>query len=139
MKRDPLATERARELRANSNEAEARMWSILRGKRLGGHKFRRQHPIGPFIADFVCLEARLVIEIDGETHGNRASEVLDTKRTAYIEKLGFRLIRFWNDAVFNATEGVVETIIAALDLQLPSPPRGEGVNLQPPSPPRGEG
>jgi very-short-patch-repair endonuclease len=120
MKRDPLYAERARELRADANEAEKRMWSTLRAKRMRGLKFRRQHAIGSHIADFVCLQANLVIEIDGDTHGTDEREALDAKRSEHIERLGFRVIRFWNDDVFNATDGVVETIAGALDTAVPS-------------------
>ena len=80
-------TERARELRANKNSAERRIWSMLRGRRLAGLKFRRQHVIGNYVADFVCLSARLVIEIDGDTHDEEA-QVRDARRTEDIERAG---------------------------------------------------
>jgi very-short-patch-repair endonuclease len=114
MRRDPVQIERARELRKNANDAEQRLWSLLRGKQLSGYKFRRQYPIGNYIADFACISARLVIEVDGDTHGNDEAEARDAKRTEYIERLGYRVIRFWNDQVFNATDGVIETILDAL-------------------------
>jgi very-short-patch-repair endonuclease len=94
------------------------MWAILRGKRLCGFKFRRQFAIGQYIADLVCLQARLVIEIDGDTHGNDQAKDADATRTEYLEKVGFRVMRFWNDDVLNHTEGVVETILNVLS---PSP------------------
>jgi very-short-patch-repair endonuclease len=81
---------------------------------LSGYKFRRQYPIGNYIADFACISTRLVIEVDGDTHGNDEAEARDAKRTEYIERLGYRVIRFWNDQVFNATDGVIETILDAL-------------------------
>jgi very-short-patch-repair endonuclease len=114
MRRDPVQIERARELRKNANDAEQRLWSLLRGKQLSGYKFRRQYPIGNYIADFACISARLVIEVDGDTHGNDEAEARDAKRTEYIERLGYRVIRFWNDQVFSATDGVIETILDAL-------------------------
>jgi very-short-patch-repair endonuclease len=98
-----------------ANESEQRVWSIIRAKRLAGLKFRRQHVIGQYIADFVCLPARLVIEVDGDTHGNDEAEVQDAKRTEEIERAGYRVIRFWNDYVLNDKDGgVAETILEAL-------------------------
>ncbi|HEY1421778.1 MAG TPA: DUF559 domain-containing protein [Candidatus Dormibacteraeota bacterium] len=114
MRRDPIYTQRARELRQNANDAEQRMWSILRAKRLGGFKFRRQHALGTYIADFVCLRARLVIEVDGDTHGTDEQEVQDAKRTESLERMGFSVIRFWNQEVLTATDGVALAIAEAL-------------------------
>jgi very-short-patch-repair endonuclease len=81
---------------------------------MGGLKFRRQHPLGTYIADFICLQAKLVIEVDGDTHGNDERQALDAKRTEYIEKLGYRVIRFWNQDVLSAD--VWPSIAAALGL-----------------------
>ena len=92
------------------------MWSILRAKRMGGFKFRRQHALGKYIADFICIRARLVVEVDGDTHGNDEREALDAKRTEYIERLGYRVIRFWNGAVLTETANVAEAIANALGL-----------------------
>ncbi len=124
MRRDPLYTERARELRRNANEAEKRMWYFLRGKQLAGFKFRRQYPIGDYIGDFVCLRARLVVELDGETHGDEDRQRRDAIRTETLQRAGYRVRRFWNDEVFTNIDGVTEEIWNAL--QIPSPPRGEG-------------
>jgi very-short-patch-repair endonuclease len=82
---------------------------------MGGFKFRRQHPLGTYIADFICLKARLVIEVDGDTHANDERQALDAKRTEYVEKLGYRVIRFWNQDVLTADVWV--TIAAALGLK----------------------
>jgi adenine-specific DNA-methyltransferase len=91
------------------------MWLKIRGKRLAGLKFRRQHVVGNFIADFVCLPARLIIEVDGDTHGGVAAEVADAKRTEEIVQAGYRVIRVWDHYVLNDTDGgVVETILDAL-------------------------
>ncbi|MDQ2923754.1 MAG: DUF559 domain-containing protein [Candidatus Dormibacteraeota bacterium] len=109
MRRDPIYTERARELRKNANEAEQRLWSYLRRGQLNGFKFRRQHALGRYIGDFVCLSARLIVELDGETHGNDERETLDTRRTEYLERLDYRVIRFWNDDVFSNKDGVIVT------------------------------
>jgi very-short-patch-repair endonuclease len=87
------------------------MWSIVRAKRLAGLKFRRQYVIGKYIVDFVCLKAKLVIEIDGDTHGSDEAELQDSKRTEDLEGLGFRVTRFWNRAVLTNTEGGVKEII----------------------------
>ncbi|HET6311651.1 MAG TPA: endonuclease domain-containing protein [Candidatus Nitrosotalea sp.] len=107
--------ERAQQLRMTANQSEQRVWSIVKAKRLAGLKFRRQHVIGNYIADFVCLPARLVIEVDGDTHGSDAAQLRDAKRTEEVERAGYRVIRFWNDDVLNDTDdGVAETILAEL-------------------------
>lgn len=120
MRRDPIYTGRARELREDANAAEKRMSSMLRAKRMGGFKFRRQHALGTYIADFICLRARLAIEVDGDTH-DEDRRLLDAKRTAYIEKCGYKVIRFWNHEVLQAPDGVAEAIAQALGLTDPSP------------------
>jgi len=101
----------ARELRQNSTDAERRLWAALRHRRLRGYKFRRQHPIGKFIVDFACTKHQLVIEADGGQHDENAA---DDERTAYLERKGWRVIRFWNNDVLANTEGVVSTILEAL-------------------------
>ena len=114
MRRDPFMARRAKELRANQNSAEARVWSMLRAGRLAGLKFRRQHVLGRYIADFVCIPARLVIEIDGDTHDEEA-QLRDAKRTDDIEQAGYRVIRFWNNYVLNDKDGgVAEVILEAV-------------------------
>ncbi|GAC1504874.1 MAG: DUF559 domain-containing protein [Candidatus Dormibacteraceae bacterium] len=110
MRRDPVYTERARDLRRNANDAEQRLWSYLRGGQLGGFKFRRQHALGHYIGDFVCLSARLVVEVDGETHGHDEREGLDAIRTETLERAGYLVIRCWNEEVFNNMDGILETI-----------------------------
>ena len=124
MRRDPVYTELARDLRKNANDAEQRLWAQLRDRRMDGYKFRRQHALGQYIGDFVCLPARLVVEVDGDTHGNDERERLDAKRSEFFQRLGFRVIRFWNDEVFNNMDGVIEEIWNAL--HVPSRLRGEG-------------
>jgi very-short-patch-repair endonuclease len=103
-----MANERARALRQNLTDAERRLWFHLRRKQLDGHRFRRQVSIGPYIADFVCLESKLVIEVDGGQHGDNAEK--DARRTALMEAQGFRVLRFWNDEVLGNTVGVLEAI-----------------------------
>jgi very-short-patch-repair endonuclease len=101
----------ARELRTNMTDAEKRLWWLVRNRQLDGHKFRRQHPIGIFVADFVCIERRLIIELDGGQHADSAD---DARRTAWLEDHGWRVIRFWNNDVLTGTEGVLEVILQAL-------------------------
>src|ERR1700749_1761220 len=86
---------RARELRWNMTEGEQKLWALLRRKRLSGFRFRRQATIGPYIADFFCPKARLVIELDGEPHANEAQMRKDGARTQWLEAHGCRVIRFW--------------------------------------------
>jgi very-short-patch-repair endonuclease len=115
MARNQLMLERAQELRANSTPAERRMWSLLRGKRLAGLKFRRQHVIGNYIVDFVCLPARLVIEVDGDSHGDDEAALRDQMRTEEIQGFGYRVIRFWDHYVLNDPDGGVhDAIVRAL-------------------------
>ena len=105
-------TARARGLRQRQTDAERLLWSRLRGRALEGFKVRRQHPVGPFVADFACLEARLVIEVDGGQHAERATS--DAQRTAYLQAEGFRVLRFWNADVLGNLDGVLEVIAATL-------------------------
>ncbi len=90
---------------------------MLRGRELAGYKFRRQVPLGPYIADFVCLSARLIIELDGSQHGEHVT--YDSARTKWLEAQNFRLLRFWNSEVFEEREAVLVTILSALTA--PSP------------------
>ena len=103
---------RARSLRSNPTEAERKLWHVLRQKQLDGHRFRRQHPIGPFVVDFVCLEEKLVIEVDGGQHAAQRDE--DFKRTEWLAERGYRVIRFWNNEVLSNIGGVFERIRQAL-------------------------
>ena len=116
----------ARTLRRNQTETEKRLWRHLRNRGLAGHKFRRQYPIGPYIADFVCRERRLVVEADGGQHMEHAAE--DKRRTEFIESLGFMVLRFWNNEVLQDIEAVLNVILSELDAPS-SPallPEGEG-------------
>jgi very-short-patch-repair endonuclease len=108
-------------------DAEQRIWQILRSQQIQGHKFRRQVPIGRYIADFVCHEARLIVEIDGGQH-NRSSR-REIERTAFLGNEGYRLLRFWNNDVLRNLDGVQATIAEALGItftETPSPLMGEG-------------
>jgi very-short-patch-repair endonuclease len=108
---------KARLLRHNQTDAERRLWSHLRNRQLGGFKFRRQYPIAPYIVDFACLEATLVIEVDGSQHMSQTHS--DCTRDRFIERLGFRVIRFWDNDVLLRTEEVLEAIFQ--ELVAPSP------------------
>ncbi|MDG4884336.1 endonuclease domain-containing protein [Mesorhizobium sp. WSM4884] len=99
----------ARTLRREMTESEHKLWQELRDRRLDGIKFRRQTPIGKYVADFVCLEARLIVEIDGSQHADSASDEI---RGAELKARGFRVLRFWNDDVLKDLDGVCDTIIA---------------------------
>jgi very-short-patch-repair endonuclease len=102
----------ARQLRKNMTDAEQRLWSELRYRQLGGWKFRRQAPIGSYIADFVCFERKLIIELDGGQHAERAE--YDERRSEWLASQGFRVLRFWNHQVFEETESIKEWIWQAL-------------------------
>ncbi len=115
--------DRARALRKLSTDAEKRLWAQLRGHRLDGWKFRRQTWIGDYIADFVCIEARLVIEADGGQHADAVA--YDERRSAWLAGEGFRVLRFWNEDVLTNTDGVVRAILHALRAT-PHPPTREG-------------
>lgn len=108
------STAQARHLRREQTPAEARLWSLLRGRRLAGVKFRRQVPVERYIADFVCVEARLIIEIDGRIHDDEAAQLKDIERTAILESCGYLLIRFPNAMVLNDPGRVCEEIVSTL-------------------------
>lgn len=106
-----LQRQRARHLRKNSTDAEKHLWYHLRAGRLG-FKFKRQVPVGTYIVDFVCLEKRLVIELDGGQHMD--NKIYDTRRTDCLMTKGFKVLRFWNHEVFQQTPAVLEVIMSAL-------------------------
>jgi very-short-patch-repair endonuclease len=111
-------------------DAEKALWRVLRSRQVMGLKFRRQHPFGDYILDFVCLEKKLIIEVDGGQHGERAKE--DETRTQNLLTAGFRVLRFWNNEVLQEIEAVKERIWRAVEEgqphPLPDPPlEGEGV------------
>ena len=107
-----MASPRARQLRSTPTDAERRLWSWLRRKQLDRFRFRRQQPIGPYVVDFFCAQAKLIVEVDGGQHAER--QLQDTARTRWLEERGYRVLRFWNNEVFGNTEGVVLTILEAL-------------------------
>jgi very-short-patch-repair endonuclease len=107
-KHPDLQIARARALRRDASEAEQRLWQRLRNRQIEGLKFRRQHEIGPFIADLVCDEAKLIVEADGGQHAEQA--VADAHRTAWLEAQGYRVLRFWNHEILQDTDDVLERI-----------------------------
>ncbi len=111
----------ARSLRKNSTDAERILWSELRDHRLNGAGFRRQVPIGNYIADFMCHATKLVIELDGGQHFSEQGEQADAARAAAIEAKGFRVLRFSNHEVMTNRAGVLETIAAAVVAGTPTP------------------
>jgi primosomal protein N' (replication factor Y) len=102
----------ARHLRQNHTDAELLLWWALRDRRLEGFKFRRQHPIPPYIADFACKKHKLIIEADGSQHLDNAA---DERRTAFLTAEGWRVLRFWNNDILTNTEGVIIAVLAALE------------------------
>jgi len=104
----------ARRLRAKATDTELLLWKRLRSIETEGTHFRRQVPIGPFVADFACMAARLVIELDGSQHATEAHKITDERRTRWLESEGYRVIRVWNNDLTNNMDGVLETVYAAL-------------------------
>lgn len=109
--RNPLAQRRATALRKRTTEAEQRLWYHLRRRQLSGARFRRQVPIGPFIADFASLESSLIIEVDGSQHRDNAK---DAHRDHYLRQRGFRILRFWDNEVLQQTDAVLEVVRRSL-------------------------
>ncbi|MES9951065.1 MAG: DUF559 domain-containing protein [Candidatus Thiodiazotropha sp.] len=122
--------ENARELRKNQTDAESLLWQLLRNRQIENAKFRRQHPIEPYILDFYCHDKKLAIELDGGQHNTDEGKDKDQKRTDFLESKGIRVLRFWNNDVLQNTEAVLEIIYNQL-LPHPNPlPKGEGpINL----------
>lgn len=125
----PQTKKASRRLRSEMTDAERRLWQCLRLRQVEGHKFRRQHPLGRYILDFVCLERRLVVEVDGGQHSEQQD--YDETRTEWLRWRGFRVVRFWNNEIMNNIDGVMEAIRQALleDIEPPSQPSpcdGEG-------------
>jgi very-short-patch-repair endonuclease len=132
--------DRARQLRSNTTEPEQTLWRALKRIPVYGSHFRRQVPIGSYVADFACLKARLLIELDGGHHSQDGIATKDEARTRWFESEGYRVVRFWNAELSENMNGVLDTIYAALygspqseAVALPTPPRPDGR----PSPSRG--
>jgi len=99
-------------MRREPTPGERAAWRLLRAKQLNGIKFRRQVPIGPYIADFLCFQHRLIVELDG---GQHAQNAYDEKRDAWLKGQGFKVLRFWNDVALREPDGVWRTILAAIE------------------------
>ena len=123
----------ARELRARMTDAERKLWFALKDRRFATFKFRRQVPVGPYIADFLCFEKRLIVEVDG---GQRADSVRDAERDNWLAQNEFQVLRFWNGDVLQNLEGVLTSLSEQLD-RTPHP--SSRLRETPPSPARGEG
>src|SRR5687768_15017647 len=110
----------AQRLRNNATDAERHLWRHLSRRQLGGYTFSRQIPVGRFVCDFMCREARLVVEVDGGQHDDRSP--LDAERTEWIESEGYRVLRFWNNEVLENTDGVLQSILERLKTAHPLTP-----------------
>ncbi|KSB87303.1 hypothetical protein AS593_22875 [Caulobacter vibrioides] len=104
----------ARRLRRDQADAERLLWSVLRGRRLDGFKFRRQVPIDRYVADFLCVEAKLIVELDGGQHATDEGRAYDAARSQALEACGYIVLRFWNDAVHDELTGVGNEILSVL-------------------------
>ncbi len=114
----------AKRLRKEMTDAETKLWHALRAKRFAGYKFRRQVPMQKYIADFVCYEPKVIVELDGGQHVEQAA--YDKVRDQFFVRQGFRVLRFWNDDMLQNTEAVLQAIFSALATPLPNPlPQGE--------------
>jgi very-short-patch-repair endonuclease len=111
-----MSRERARKLRKNMTDAERALWLRIRRRQILGYKFRRQQPLGKYILDFVCLESKLIVELDGGQHA--VQEEYDSRRSQWLTEQGFRVLRLWNHQVFKESDAVVQAIYNAL---LPPP------------------
>jgi adenine-specific DNA-methyltransferase len=128
---DAKHRENAKRLRTNQTDAESVFWYNVRARRLAGFKFRRQYPVGSFIADFVCLEAKLIVELDGDQHAVRRD--YDRSRDAFLKSKGFHVMRVWNSDLLTNRDGVMDAVLRQLEnvdtpSPRPSPPKGERGN-----------
>ncbi|MBS0193770.1 MAG: endonuclease domain-containing protein [Proteobacteria bacterium] len=116
--REGAKTSQARRLRTAMTDAERKLWQCLRLRQIEGFRFRRQHPLGPYILDFVCLERKLIVEVDGGQHLDSAR---DAARDTWLRNAGFRVLRFWNHEVLTMNESVAQAIYDALTEAHPHP------------------
>ena len=116
-----VSLERRRALRRLATEPEKRVWHLLRGRQFSGLKFRRQHPVGPYILDFYCAHHRLAVELDGGQHFTVEGEAYDKSRSAFLASQGIRVIRFTNSEVFEEIDGVAEAIERSTSGDAPHP------------------
>jgi very-short-patch-repair endonuclease len=111
----PWKTNRARVLRANTTAAESKLWHALRNRNLAGHRFARQVAIDTFFVDFLCREARLIVEVDGATHGEDDERQRDASRAAALERRGYRIVRVTNEDVVRNLDGVLDGLLRELE------------------------
>jgi primosomal protein N' (replication factor Y) len=121
---DKLYRDRGRDLRRHQTKAERALWTLLHNPQLARWRFRRQHPIPPYIVDFACPRARLIVEADGIQHAPDNSH--DRKRDAFLVRQGWHLLRFWNDEILGSPDHVLERIRLSLDPHPNPPPLREG-------------
>ncbi len=114
IRRRLLKREHARKLRSEMTEAERRLWALLRRKQLAGLRFRRQETIGPYIVDFCCSAAKLVVELDGDQHGSNDNILYDTARTRWLSESGYRVLRFPNGDVMREPQRVLDNVWRAI-------------------------
>ena len=122
-----MSIQKARSLRSGMTDAEKLLWQHLRNRQLQGCKFRRQHPVGPYIVDFICLDKMLVIELDGGQHAMTID--YDKKRTRYLEANGYTVMRFWNNEILQHQDSVLTLVLNEITSTSPSPqpsPQGRG-------------
>jgi len=105
--------ERSRDLRKNLTDAEQKLWQKLRNKQINDHKFRRQFVLGNYIVDFICLDKRLIIEVDGGQHMDNVN--YDLQRDEWLKNQNFKVLRFWNNQVLNEIDSVLEVIVKNLE------------------------
>jgi very-short-patch-repair endonuclease len=140
--RSPLATTHARAMRREPTEAEQKLWLLLRDRRLGGAKFRRQAPVGPYIADFICLRRKLIVEADG---GQHVESKRDAERDQRLAGEGYVVVRYSNIDILKNPQGVLSDLSMRLEERrrvlnrFPSPGLGSLRSPRPPSPPEGRG
>jgi very-short-patch-repair endonuclease len=111
----PWQTNRARVLRSKSSSAELRLWSRLRNRNLAGLKFLRQVAVGPYFVDFLCRDRKVIVEVDGGTHGTGAEIYRDEMRTTELRRLGYRVFRAHNIDVYENIDGVLDTLLAFIE------------------------
>jgi len=119
---DNLLKQRSRDLRKNFTDAEQKLWQKLRNKQIDGNKFRRQFVLGNYIVDFICLDKRLIVEVDGGQHMDNVD--YDSQRDEWLKNQNFKVLRFWNNQVLNEIDSVLEVIVKNLELIVPPPISG---------------
>ena len=117
-----MSVRRARQLRQAATDTERLMWRALRAFKRGGFHFRRQAPIGKYIADFACHGAKIIVELDGSQHAEASNRAHDSERTAFLESRGYRVLRVWNIEAISNLESVAEFIFAECSARLHPPP-----------------